>query len=189
MRWARLTTPAVLALCAALAAAQEDKLDNPEFANWSKFKKGTSVMVKTTSTFDGFTKNSTTISTLVEVGGDKVVVEITTVDKFLGKENKQPPIKRDINKTVALPKGAKKEEFAGGKPPGTYEEGTETLDVGGAEVKAKWYKYRVDLGGTKIEAKQWTSDDVPGRVVKSEITTTGKLASTNRTEVTEIKKP
>jgi hypothetical protein len=188
MRLSRFAALAVLAVLPAAVLAQ-DKVDNPEFANWSKFKKGTSVTLKSSSNVGGTTSDVTITTTLVDVAPDKLVLEMTSLVKAAGMEIQGKPMKRDVLKSVPLPKGAKKEEFSGGKPPGTYEEGAETLKVGGTEVKAKWFKYKADIGGTKTDAKLWTSDEVPGMIVKSEMTTTGMFASTTKMEVTEIKKP
>ena len=188
MRLTRFTAATVFVLFAGLAAAQ-DKVDNPEFANWSKFKKGTSVTLKVISTFNNMSTESTITSTMVEVGADKLVIEMTSVVKSGAMEFKSEPVKRDVSKTVTLPKEFKKEDFAKGKPPGTYEEGTETLKVGGMDVKTKWYKYKADVDGIKTEAKMWTSEDVPGLMVKSEMTTSGAVATTTKMEITEIKKP
>src|SRR5262245_43334425 len=188
MRLTRFTTPAILVLCASLAAAQ-DKVDNPEFANWSKFKKGTSVTLKSVSSFNNMSSEASITSTLVEVGADKLVIEMTSVVKSGAMEFKGEPMKRDVSKTVTLPKELKKEDFAKSKPPGTYEEGTETLKVAGMDVKTKWYKYKVDMDGTKTEAKMWMSEDVPGIMVKSEMTTSGAVATKTTMEITELKKP
>jgi hypothetical protein len=188
MDFTRPMTLAIVLALPAMAAAQ-DKVNNPEFANWSKFKKGASVTLKSTSEFNKMSSETLIIFTLVEVGADKLVIETTSVAKVNGMEIKVPPMNRDVTKTVELPKGVKKEDFTAGKPPGTTEEGTETLKIGGTEVKTKWYKYKADVDGTKTEAKMWISDDVPGMMVKSEMTLSGKFASTTRMEVTEFKKP
>jgi hypothetical protein len=188
MRFARFTAVVLCALVPGAVAAQ-DKVDNPEFANWSKFKKGTSVTLKSVSSFNNMSSEATITSTLVEVGADKLVIEMTSAVKSGAMEFKGEPMKRDVSKTVALPKDFKKEDFAKGKPPGTYEEGTETLKVGGMDVKTKWYKYKFEVEGTKTEAKMWMSEDVPGIMVKSEMTASGALATTTKMEITEIKKP
>ena len=188
MRLTRFLAAMALVLVAGLAAAQ-DKVDNPEFANWSKFKKGTSVTMKSVSSFNNMSSEASTTSTLVEVGADKLFIEMTSVVKSGAMEFKSEPMKRDVSKTVTLPKEYKKEDFAMGKPPGTYEEGTETLKVGGMDVKTKWYKYKADVDGTKTEAKMWISENVPGGMVKIEMTTSGAVATTTKMEITEIKKP
>ena len=189
MRPSRLcAVAAVVALSAGPAVAQ-DTVPNPEFANWSKFKKGTSVTLKSTSEVMGMTSEVLITNTLLEAGADKLVIETASVAKVNNMEFKSPPVKRDVPKAVPVPKGLKKEDAAAGKPPGTVEEGTETLKVGGVEVKAKWYKYTADVEKIKTEGKTWTSDDVPGMLVKSEITTSGTIATKTRMEVVEIKKP
>lgn len=179
---------AVVALWAGAAAAQ-GTIDNPEFATWSKFPKGTVVTMKLTSTAAGMTTETVMTHKLVEVGADKLVVESATTVKANGMEFASPGAKRDVAKTITLPAGAKKEDVAGGKPPGTVEEGTETLKISGIEVKAKWYKIKLEAGGNKTETKTWMSDSVPGMMVKMEATTSGTVASTTKMELVEIKKP
>ena len=56
-------------------------------------------------------------------------------------------LKRDLPKTIPLPPGRKKEDYTGGKPPGTFEEGTETVTIAGTRYKARWYKARFETGG------------------------------------------
>jgi hypothetical protein len=190
----RLTRPvvalAVLALVACPAAAQ-DSVPNPEFASWSKYKPGTRVTLKSTSEAAGVNSEFTMTTTLVEVGADKLVVETETVVNAGGMEFKTPGQKRDVPKSVAIPKGAKKENqpAAAGKPPGTYEEGTETLKVAGTEVKTKWYKYKTEQDGIKVESQMWMAEDFPGMLVKNVTKTSGTVASTTRMEVVEFKKP
>jgi hypothetical protein len=180
---------AALVLTAGAAPAAE-KIDNPEFAMWTKHKKGTSITLKTTSSAGDVTSEATMTTTLLEVGADKIVVETSAVSKFNGMEFKTPPTKRDVAKTIELPEGTKKEDFQGTKPKGTYEEGTETVKVGGTEYKTKWYKYKFELADAKTDTKMWTCDDVPGTLVKMEMTTTaGKTTSTSKTELVEFKKP
>ncbi|MBA4190367.1 MAG: hypothetical protein C0467_20460 [Planctomycetaceae bacterium] len=184
----QMFTVTVLVLTASFANAQ-DTVANPEFTNWSKFPKGTSVVMKISSTAAGMTSETSMTTTLLEVGADKVVVETATAIKANGMEFKTPAMKRDVAKSIPLPKGTKKEDLAGGKPPGTLEEGTETLKVGGVEVKTKWYRFKLEAGGVTTESKMWRSDDVPGMMVKMEATTTGTVASTTKMELVEFKKP
>jgi hypothetical protein len=188
MRLRPFTSVAVLLLAVGVANAQE-KVDNPEFASWSKFKKGTSVTMKSASTAAGNTSEILITTTLVEVGTDKLVVETSSVIKVNGMEIKSPGQKREIMKTVEIPKGVKPEDFKGGKPPGAFEDGTETVKISGGEYKTKWFKTKVEAGGNKTETKMWMSDEVPGMMVKMEANSTGAFASSTKMEVIEIKKP
>ena len=189
MQPSRLCTLVACLTLFAGALRAEDTVPNPEFANWSKFKKGTSVTHKSTSEVMGITSEVVITTTLVESGADKLVLESTSVAKVNGKDFKPPPFKRDVAKTVPIAKGLKKEEFTAGKPPGTSEEGAETLKIAGIELKTKWYKYAADVNNIKSEGKSWMSDEVPGMLVKSEITTSGTIASKMKMELVEIKKP
>lgn len=177
---------AVLALAVSVARAED--IANPEFGSWAKHKKGTSITMKTVTSTGGMNIEILTTTTLLEVGADKITVETATVTKLNGMEFKAPGVKREIGKTVNVPKGAAKLDPAG-KPPGTVEDGTETVKVGGTEIKAKWFKAKLDVAGTKTESKTWMSDDVPGLMVKMEATTTGAAASTIKMELIEFKKP
>lgn len=180
---------ALLALVVGAARGQE-KVDNPEFAAWSKFKKGTSVTARTTSTANGMTTNEATITnTLVETGPDALTIETVVTAKVNGMEVKQPAIKREVPRTITLPQGAPKPPAPGQKPEGTVEEGAETLKIGGADYKTKWYRFKNVIEGTTVEGKVWFSDDVPGGVVKAESTATGKATFTSKLEVVEFKKP
>ena len=50
-------------------------------------------------------------------------------------------------------------------------------------------KTTIDVMGMKTESKTWTSDDVPGGVVKMITKTSGATPATITLEVTEFKKP
>jgi hypothetical protein len=189
MRLNRLFGVAAILLLLAATGTAQDTIPNPEFANWSKFKKGTSVTHKATTEVMGMASEVLVTNTLLETGGDKVVIESSTVVKANGMEFKTPPMKRDVTKTITLPKGVKKEEAAAGKPPGTIEEGTETLKIAGVEVKTKWYKYSAEVDKVKTEGRTWMSDDVPGMLVKTELSTSGTFATKTKMELVEFKKP
>ena len=189
MRVHRTAAAAALVLLAAGVVVAQEMVPNPDFANWSKFKKGASTTLKITNTVGGMTNETVVVTTLVEVGPDKVVLESSATAKVAGKEVKLDPMKQDVPKTIPLPKGAKKEDFSGGKPPGTFEEGTETITVAGTQYKAKWYRTKVDMAPVKAESKFWTSDDVPGKILKGETTTTAPVNATTKMELISVKKP
>jgi hypothetical protein len=167
----------------------QDVVENPEFTSWAKFPKGTSVRMKSISMVDGKTSEVIVTVTLLEATPDKVVIESASTEVRKGKDFNTQPVKREVLKMIPLPKGLTKEDFAAGKPPGTTGDGSETLKVGGMELKAVWYKYRAEVDGTKIEGKRWVSNQVPGNIVKNEITSSGVFSSTLNLELIEIKKP
>src|SRR5262249_6156217 len=128
MRFVCLLSTALLAMVTTSAFAQE-KVDNAEFATWKKFKKGTSITLKITSTVAGMSSEVTTTTTLVEVADDKVVIESSGVTKAGGMEFPIPASKRDVPKTIVIQKGEQGPGAVAPKPEGTYEEGTETVKI------------------------------------------------------------
>lgn len=177
------------ALVLSAGGVMAETVDNPEFANWKKFPKGTTITLKVTSDTGGMGSETSMTVKLVEAGADKVVLEATTTIKVMGREIKTPPTKREVARTVELPKGAKKDEFKAGKPPGTVEQGSETVKVGAGSFKTKWFKYKAEMGALKTEAKVWRSDDVPGGMVKMEATNSGPVSGKMKMELLEFKKP
>lgn len=174
--WKRSLVIAVLISLAGFVSAQE-MVDNPEFARWSKFPKGTTVKAKFTMVVDGTTTEENASATLLDVDPEKLVLQVTAGLRIK---------KSEIPKTIALPEGRKKEEFVAGKPPGTFEEGTETLKLGDTEYKTMWYRYKKDASST-LETKVWVCDTVPGGVLRIE-STKPKPAVTVKMEVIEFKK-
>lgn len=188
MRHARvMAVMTVLWLGSSLHA--QELVDNPEYQSWSKLAKGTSLSIRSISVVSGRSSEVIITNTLVETTPEKVVIETALLLKERDQDFRPPVEKQVIAKMIALPKGISRTEFAAGKPPGTIEEGTETLNIAGRELKTKWYTYREEVAGTKIEGKRWFSSEVPGNIIKSELKTTGILSTTARLELIEFKKP
>jgi hypothetical protein len=189
MRTSRMFVLVVFVAAGGGVLSAQEKIDNPQYTNWAKHKVGTTTTLKTTTTSAMFTSEGTIITKLLEVTADKIVVEMTVKSKAAGMDIDLPPMKQEYPKTIELPKGAKKETFATGKPEGVTKEGTETLKIGGKEVKAKWYEYEVKANGSDVKAKMWMSDDVPGSLVKMETKITSPVAAETKMELTDFKKP
>ena len=189
MRTSRLVALAVFVAAGGGVVSAQEKIDNPTYANWAKYKVGATATLKTTTGSAAFSSESTMTTKLVERTAEKVVIEITVKSKVGGMEIEIPPMKQEHLKTIELPKGAKKEAFTSGKPEGTTKEGTETLKIGGQEVKTKWYEYEVKANGADVKAKMWTSDEVPGMLVKMESKIGGAVPTDSKMELVEFKKP
>lgn len=181
----------VLAAAIAAPAAAQDTVDNPVYASWAKFKPKTAVVLKsvaTTSIMGNESKTETEITyTLTELTDEKAVIEMTSVTKVMGNEIKSPAIKLSHLKKVPKPAPAVPPE--GQKAAPKPEEGTETVKVGGTEYKAKWMKVKSSANGNESESKTWTSDEIPGTMLKSETTITGTFSTKSVMEVIEVKKP
>ena len=179
-----------LAVVIALAAAPvlsvaAEKMDNPEFKAWSQQKAGTIVTYKATNDFGGMKSETTITNKLIEVGAEKAVVETSTVTTVAGMEIKGPATKRDVLKSVDVPAGKKPDNI--GKPEGTFEEGTEDVKVGGTTYKTKWYKFKTEKP-VKAQGQIWTSDEVPGQLVKMVTKLEGQVTGSTTMELVEVKK-
>ena len=180
---------AVFALSGGVVLAQE-KVENPAYANWVKFKPGTRVVTKTSAVSAAFRTDTVLTSTLVEVLGDKLVVEQSVVTKQKGKDVPSLPMKQEVAKTITLAPGETK-DGAGifGKPVGTKNEGTEKLKIAGMDVNTTWFEWDSKEAGKELKAKLWVSADVPGLIVKMEYQSGGATPTTMTTELVEVKKP
>jgi len=156
----------VLVAVVSAAPAEDKKIDNPEYANWAKFKPGTTAKLKMTNEFNGMKSGSTVTTKLVEVKDDKLVLEMEIETEAMGQKFNAPAQKRDVTKTIEVKDGQPKPPAIGEKPEGTTEEGTETVKVGGTEVKAKWFKFKTKTPQGEMTGQTWMSDDVPGKFVK-----------------------
>jgi hypothetical protein len=161
----------------AVAHADKKKIDNPEFTMWSKYKADTMTKLKMSTEVNGMKSGSTIVTTLKEVGADKLVLETEVISNFNGMEFKAPATKRDVTKTIEVDDKVAEQIGKGAKPEGTIEEGTETLKVGKDDVKTKWYRFKSKASGKEVEGQSWVSDEVPGRIVKM-VSKTSTFSST-----------
>jgi hypothetical protein len=189
MRVHRTVALTALLLVSVGTVAAQERVPNPEFADWSRFKKGTAVTLKSVAVVDGTRTETVDTTTLIEIAADRLILETVSVRKVNGVESRPPAEKQVVLKAIPVPSGMKREDFVAGRPPNTYEEGTETVKVPAGEFKAKWYKTKVEMGKTTAAAKLWYAGDVPGRFVKGESSASGMAEATTRTELTEVKKP
>ena len=167
----------LMAVAASPAADDKKKVENPIFKSWAKYKPGTSVVMKTSLDAGGMPLETVTTTTLVEVKDDKVVVEVESVTKFMGKETKAPATKQDLLKEYEVGKVPDTDPKV--KPEGKTEDGKKKLKVGGTEFECQWVKYT----GKEVESETYISDDVPGMMVK----TVSKAKTGGMTmEVTEV---
>ena len=167
MSMARIVcTAALVVFSGAVALADKKKIDNPEFTMWSKYKADTMTKLKSTSEINGMKTENIIMTTLKEVSADKLVLETEAISKFNGMEFKSPPTKRDVTKTIEVDEKIAEQIGKAAKPEGTTEEGTETVKIGKDDVKTKWYKFKSKAEGTETVSQTWTSDEVPGSVVK-----------------------
>ena len=161
---------------------------NPVFEGWKGFKPGTAVTVRQAQNSNGALTEALITHTLVEVGPDSLVLEGRYSD--VQKKHVERPVKVEVPRRIRLTADDPEELNVPLVPAGVYEEGTETVTVSGTACEARWYKYRGAAGGETWEGRKWHSADVPGGLLKSELTLRRPMMTTTFTiEVIEVVKP
>ena len=180
-------TLVLLASCSlALPSLAAEKAENPVYKSWAGFKKGATVTYRSVSNIGDTKYESTMTYSLVELTRDKAVVEIQVTVNAGGKEVKNRPQKFDNPRNLTLPPGVRPEEF--GKVQGLIGEGQETVKVGGREFQAKWYKAKGKVEAGDTFTHSWSSDEVPGGLIKSVVTTPANRSSMTM-ELVDLKLP
>lgn len=149
----------VLVAAAVLAClAPQEMIDNPQYAHWKSFKPGTWVKHKMVMDAGGQVMNAETTSTLLEVTPEKVVLETKMAMDMGGRKMDMPGGKKDVP--------AKIEKKPGQAPPSEKEEDV-VLD--GKTYKCRAWEWEQTDKGTTAKAKGWLCAEVPGGMVKSEV--------------------
>jgi hypothetical protein len=149
---------------------------------WGSFKVGSYETMKATTTTEvaGNKTNMATETkmTLINLTADKATVETaTTVMGNTSKTNIDIPL--TATQTATPPTGS--------TPNANVKSGTETLTIAGKSLNCKWTETESEAGGNKTVAKVWTSEEVPGFVVKMVTSTKGTMSSEMVSEVTDFK--
>lgn len=147
----------VLSLSLIVSSSPADEIDNPQFNSWNKFGVGSSAVLEGKIDVGPTTMTMTTTRTLKEKADDHVVIEITAASEMMGRGRSSPPISRTINKTTD-----KKD---------VTELGNEKVEAAGKTYDCKVYEMKgMSPQSADAKAKVWFSPDVPGGVVKMEVT-------------------
>ncbi len=160
--------PSLMAAALVLATGSfcfAEQIDNPTYKNWSKFKPGTSVTVAMESDVGGSKTIMETTTTLVEVNADKCVTESKMSMTVGGNKMDMPANKTDVMAKIDKPAAA----TAPASMP-DVKTSTEDVDVAGKKVKCTVTEAKSSNNGMDTSSKTWTSDEVPGMMVKSETT-------------------
>jgi hypothetical protein len=177
---------AVICGLAAAAAQADDKVDSPIYKHWARFRPGAFSVVKTQRKAKDVKAETTVTTTLIEVTPEKVVVElqVATVGgdekiEMLPKKQTYPAkIEKDEARKMEDPKKGDKVEDAEVLD---VKQGEEEIKVGDKKINCKWLQTKCKQGDQTTTTEAWTSDEVPGQVVKMLVTVEGGVAMTSET--------
>ncbi len=181
MRLVRLASIAsvlpFLVVCLGAARAEDEMIDNPEYTQWSQFKVGAFATMKTETSMGEQSTTMTTKTKLVELADDHAVLETTTTMTMMGQEIKQPAQKRQVPAKIAK-MDPPEVEGQDDMPKPTMKEGTETVTVKGKSIACKTVESTFEYSGMKTWSKSWSSDKVPGSIVKMESKSESSMGAT-----------
>lgn len=171
--------------CLISGSVNAEKIANPSYETWNKLGVGSSSTLKSMTDAMGNTTEGETTTTLVEKSAEKVVVEIKASMTMAGQKMDLPAQKIEYpaqidkepagtNPATAAPVDAKVTEESVTVPAGTF--------------KCKVVESSTEANGMTTKSKSWTSDEVPGSLVKSETVTEGAMASKTTMELAKIEK-
>lgn len=175
----------LISASAVYAIDEAEQLENPVYARWKQFPEGTIVEYLQVTRASDFEERRIIEYRLKEKTADQLVVEIRT-----RREDQKPEAATMQSQTARrlfrLPPGISKTQF--GKPAGRKAEGTELLSISSRDFQTNWFiaDVRVEAGTT--ETISWSSDSVPGGLVRS-ISRTPAVNSTTTLEIVRLQQP
>jgi hypothetical protein len=177
-----------LVICGlAVSAAQAgEKVDSPMYKHWAKFKPGAFAEMKTESTVMADkteTKSQMTVTmTLKEITPEKAVVEIKAVNVMGDKKMEMPPTNQEYPAKIEEEKAKEMDTPKKGdniKGAEVIAVGEEEIKVGDKKIKCKWVETKMKQGDSTITSKAWTTEEVPGQVVKTVTSMEGQTKMTS----------
>jgi hypothetical protein len=166
--------------------AQAEKVKNPEYENWAKFKAGAMSKTETNTEAMGNKTKITSVTKLVEINAEKALIESTVTMEVAGQKMEQPVMKREVPATMEKPAEQTPPTSVAPTVKPNIKEGEETVTVAGKELKCKTTESTSESNGMKVQTKTWTSADVPGQIVKTETKTTGAMESSTTMQLVEF---
>jgi hypothetical protein len=177
-----LVLPLVALLFSCLAASAVAD-ENPMYRSWARYNVGTKITVRNTSEAMGQKTVTTIVTTLVEKKADSIVLENKMSMEVAGNKMDMPAQTMEI--PAAMPEIPQTEEVADAPKPEIHES-DDTITIAGKEYKAKKVESTAKTGGMTVQSTSWTSDNVPGMMLKSVSSVDGEFASSATMELIEV---
>jgi len=154
-------------------------IPNPEYVNWSQFKPGTVVTRKAVTISGGITVHGFEKSTLIELNPESMVVERqkTTERMDTGEKKVNEPARRTVMAQFSPPESIKPEKFALPSLAAKFVR-DEAVEILGKKYQAKVYEWSESTDSEPLFITVWFSDEVPGRILKQNITVKSNSLST-----------
>ena len=146
---------------------------NPEYADWSKFKIGSSVTMKAEVTMGTWNSESVTKAELTSIDSSKAIVETRVVNGPKGASSLKPA-KKEILARTPLEKDVKRTESQ------------EEIEAAGRKLACTVVEtVKVDRGST-YTTRTWYHESVPGGVVRMLTKIEGPVPSATKITLVEF---
>ena len=158
------------------------RAENPQYRRWAKFAPGSRAVTRavTGSAGNPAVTTTTTTSVLKSKSDAMITVEMTVHTRYHdGNVADNPPNDFAIPRDLVTPMP---------EPVPPHESGTEVVTIAGRKLNCAWRVTTSSNEAGQVVIKTWTSDEVPGNLVKSVLTTPaiGKTTTTELVEFTAI---
>lgn len=165
---------------------ERDKIENPQYLSWARFKVGT-IVVQRSVTRDKSSADATvttTTITLLERTDSHAVLEMQNHTKrYDGVEFDRPASRFTNWRWVAAPPATGKRDA---KPPAPLDE--ENLSIAGKTYRTRRHQTADRNEAGEVLVTTWTTDEIPGSLAKS-ILETPAIGKSTVLEVVEIRLP
>ena len=149
-------------------AAEPEMIDNPAYVSWAKHKPGTTVNTEMTMNMGAQQMTMKIAQALLGVEKDHALIETTSTMSVPG----IPAGQGQKNKIKIPAKVAKGQENLPEGATGTAKPvGNEKVDVAGKSYDCRVVEFEGTAQGMKSTGKIWNSTEMPGAVVKMDMTT------------------
>ena len=167
--------------CALSMAGAEELVDNPVYKNWSKFKPGAYVKMKSVTKVSGQETTVDMTQKLIEVTPEKVVIEVTTA--FKSSEYEMPANTSSIDQMAKVDKSMLPENNPDIK---VIEKADDKVEVAGKSLSAKRTKSEININNMATVTEVWECDEIPGGTAKMNASTkAADMETFSETVVTE----
>ena len=158
---------ALLLAPAAARGAEGEMVENPAYTSWAKYKPGTKIDTDMTMDAGGQQMTMKIARELLKVENDHVLIEATTTMSIPG----VPAGQGQKQKMKIAAKVAKGQEQMPEGATGTVKPlGNEKVEVAGKTYDCRVVEFEGTSQGMKSAGKIWNSDEMPGAMVKMDMT-------------------
>lgn len=192
-QWRNLGLALCMVLVAGMAVAETPAPTDaaggelsPIYQSWAKAKVGAKTFYEQKTKMMGTETDTSIVYELVELTAEKAVVKMSTTSTVGGQKMEMPP------QNMTFPARAPQATPMGTPPASAPAKATvvaEPVTVPGGTFKCTVVKAETEQGGNHVKSTMWSSEDVPGGLVKSETEISGGLQSTTAITLIRVELP